>query len=351
MNATIVESEGSLEAIQELFVANRWSDGLPVIPPTRQRVAAMLAALDADANEVVARVAPANGELSWAKLVANCVMAGCEPRHVPAVLAAVRGVCSPEFNLAGVQGTTGPHAPVVIVNGPARDQLAINSGTGCFGPGTRANAVIGRALRLVLQNLGGAVPGVMDMATFGYPGKYTFCFGENEESSPWQPFAVERGFEADDSTVTVVACSAPQGIADNTSTTAERYLRTVRSSLLNAGLSHYYMFGRGQELVIVLGPERARELADAGMSKQDVKEFIFHAVRIPKHQLLDIGMYSTRTWPTWVEAMDGDGRVPLVEDPGKVLIVVAGGAGRHSAILPTWTSSRSVTCPILGVNL
>lgn len=346
MKAGIVTCEDSFEAVQELFHDKRWSDGLPIVPPTRERIEATLDALGEDPDEVIAVVAPADGELSWAKLVANCVMAGCRTEHVPVVLAAVRGVCAPEFNLAGVQGTTGPHAPAVIVNGPVRDELGINSGTGCFGPGARANAVIGRALRLVLQNVGGAVPGVMDMATFGHPGKYTFCFGEKEEASPWEPLSVERGFATDVSTVTVAACAAPQGVSDNTSTTAERYLRTIRGGLLNAGLSHYYLFGRGQELTLVLGPERARELADAGMSKQDVREFIFHAARLPKHELMDIGMYSTRDWPRWAETIDGDGRIPLVAAPEKVVVVVAGGAGRHSAILPMWTSSVSVTRPI-----
>ena len=343
MKASIVTCEDSLEAVQELFHENRWSDGLPVVPPTRERVEAMLGSVGVEPDEVIATIAPADGELTWAKLAANCVMAGCSSEHVPAVLAAVQGVCEPKFNLAGVQGTTGPHAPAVIVNGPARAELGINAGAGCFGPGTHANAVIGRGLRLILQNIGGAVPGVMDMATFGHGGKYTFCFGEQEETSPWEPLSVERGFDAGTSTITVAAAAAPHSLADNTSVTAERYLRTIRGSLRNVGLSHYYVFGRGAELGLVLGPERARELADAGMSKQDVKEFVFNAARLPKRELVDIGMYSIRTWPEWAEKLDGDGQIPIVASPEKVIVVVAGGAGRHSTILPMWTTSQSVT--------
>lgn len=342
--STVIDVEfEDQEALQNYLEQHHLSDGLPVVPPTEGRVDRILEALGVDRGTTLRTVGPLGGELTWENLIANCIMAGCDSQHVPLVEAGIRAVCSEEFNIDGVQGTTGPHAPLMIVNGPVRSEVDLNCATNCLGSGTRANAVIGRAVRLVMQNVGGGVPGLVDMATIGHPGKYSFCLGENEEASPWESLASERGFGDDQSTVTVVACDAPQAIVDNSSTTASQYLKTIRGSLRNVGFIHYYMFGRGQELTLLLSPERASELAQEGWTKKDVKQFIYEAVRLEKRELVDVGMYGNRTWPSWVEVSGSDGMVPVVDSPERVILFIAGGPGRLSAVLPTWQDSKSVT--------
>ena len=184
-----------------------WSDGLPLVPPTVARVEAMLAATKRDRNEIVAHIAPGFGAATVERIAINAVMAGCRPEYLPVLLAAVEAVADEKFNLQGIQATTNPAAPWIIVNGPLAATLGVNAGLNCLGQGNRANATLGRALRLVLQNIGGALPGQMDRATHGQPGKYTFCCAENEAASPWQPLHVERGFNADENVVTVVGAA------------------------------------------------------------------------------------------------------------------------------------------------
>ena len=179
----------------ELFnemIERGWSDGLPVLPPTGAAVEIMVAASGLDSNFSLGAMPPLNGRAAIEKLAANAVMAGCLPEYFPLVVAATKGVLLPGFNLDGVQTTTGNVAPMIIVNGPCRHRLKINSGANVLGQGWRANATIGRALRLIMANIGGATPGEFDKSTVGQPAKYTFCFGENEEASPWEPLHVER---------------------------------------------------------------------------------------------------------------------------------------------------------------
>ena len=202
--ATLFEAPDDIEAVNRLYHERRWTDGLPVIPPTVERVARMVESARRPPAEIVASIAPGFGAASIERIAINAVMAGCEPAHLPAVIAAVEAVAAPEFNLQGIQATTNPVAVWIIVNGPAARRLGVNGSFNCLGQGTRANAAIGRALRLVLQNIGGALPGEMDRATHGQPGKYSFCCAENEAANPWEPLHVERGFGRDVSTVTVV---------------------------------------------------------------------------------------------------------------------------------------------------
>lgn len=196
---------GAAEASQ-LFYQQGWTDGLPIIPPTRTRVDEMIHWLDRLPDEMIGLVPPRQGRATLEKLAINAVMAGCRPEHFPVVVTAVGAILEPSFGLAGVQATTGPHAPLIIVNGPIVRTLNINSESNAFGPGWESNAVIGRALRLVLLNIGGGIPGTVDKSTQGQPSKYTFCIAENEEANPWEPLHVERGFDQATSTVTVVAC-------------------------------------------------------------------------------------------------------------------------------------------------
>src|SRR5919201_3164813 len=203
------------------------TDGLPVVPPTRERVDRAIEASGRAANEVVALVPPNYGRATVEKIAVNAVMAGCRPEYLRVVLAAVEAVCDEAFDLHGVSATTNAPAPLLIINGPVRKALDVNCGAGVFGPGWRANATIGRAVRLVCVNVGGAVPGVVSMSTLAHPGRYTYCIGENEEASTRESLAVEHGFAADESTVAVLAADAPLGVYDQRSRRAEDLLGTI----------------------------------------------------------------------------------------------------------------------------
>src|SRR5213596_758210 len=193
------------------------SDGLPVVPPTRARVSRAVEMSGRDGSELVAEVPPNYGRATVEKIAVNAVMAGCRPEYLPVVIAAVEAICDEAFDLHGVSATTNAPSPLVIVNGPIRARLEINSGAGVFGPGWRANATIGRALRLTCVNVGGARPGVVSMSTLAHPGRYTYCIGEAEEDNPWEPLHVEHGFAPEDSTVAVLAADAPITVFDQRS--------------------------------------------------------------------------------------------------------------------------------------
>src|SRR5216110_1503641 len=259
------------------------SDGLPVVPPTRERVSRAVAATGRDAGELVARVPPNYGRATVEKIAVNAVMAGCRPEYLPVVLAAVEAVCDEAFDLHGVSATTNAPAPLIVVNGPIRGVLDINCGAGLFGPGWRANATIGRALRLVCVNVGGARPGVVSMSTFAHPGRYTYCIGEREEASPWDSLAVEHGFAAGDDTVALLAADAPLGVYDQRSRTPEDLLATLAASL--AVVAHHKMTHWGDTL-LVLSPEHVRILGDAGWSKADVRRWLWGRLQRPVRELL-----------------------------------------------------------------
>src|SRR6266849_8563039 len=258
-------------AIESLY-ARGVTDGLPVVPPTRALVERAVAASGREAGELVALVPPNYGRATVEKIAINAVMAGCRPEYLPVVIAAVEAVCDEAFDLHGVSATTNAPSPLVIVNGPIRGPLEINSGAGVFGSGWRANATIGRAVRLVCVNLGGARPGVVSMSTLAHPGRYTYCIGEHEEASPWESLAVEHGFAADDSTVALLAADAPITVYDQRSRTAPDVLATIAASM--AVIEHHKMTHWGDTL-LVLSPEHAAVVAGDGWSKADVRRFLF----------------------------------------------------------------------------
>ena len=341
-----VEAPDSLEAINDLYYQRGWSDGLPIVPPTEERVWKMLEALERDSAEALGKFPPSNGTATVEKVAINSVMAGCQPEHFPVVLASVDAICRQEFNLGGVQSTTGGAAPLIILNGPLAHRLNVNSDTGVFGHGYRANATISRALRLVMRNIGGAIPGETDKSTLGHPGKYTMCIAENEARSPWEPLQVERGHPTDASTVTVVAVTSFHQISEMTVTSGREVLNTICGSLTTQGNFSHYIIGRETPMLLVIGPEHASEMAADGFSKADVKTYIFENARMPVGMLRDRGYWASRTWPAWVNAHDDRYMVPPVSRPENIIIVVAGGDGRHSAWLPTWSTSRAVTVPV-----
>lgn len=341
-----LEAPNTLDAINDLYYERGWTDGLPIVPPSEERVREMLHAWESDPAEVIGRLAPSDGSATVEKVAINGVMACSRPEHFPVLLAAVEAVCKDEFNLGGIQCTTGGAAPLIILNGPLAKNLNVNADTGAFGHGYRANATIGRALRLVMRNIGGAIPGETDKSTLGHPGKYTMCIAENESRSPWDPLHLERGFLKKDSTVTVVAVTGTHQISEMTATSGREVLNTICGSLVPQGSFSHYVIGRDTPVLLVIGPEHATEIAADGFSKTDVKAYIFEHARIPVGKLRERGYWASRTWPSWVNADDDEYLIPPVLRPENIIIVVAGGDGRHSAWLPTWPASWSVTVPV-----
>ncbi len=222
----------------EACYQNGWTDGLPVVPPTPERVERMLSGTRRSPDELIAPLPPKWGKATVERIAINAVMAGCLPEYLPIVLAAVEAMVDERFNLHGVQVTTSHVAPMLVINGPIRKALDINDGFNLFGQGWRANATIGRAVRLICTNIGGALPAELDRAAFGHIGKYTCCIAEIEgEENPWEPLHVERGFEPEDSTVTVFAGAGPQSINDHGSNTAEGILTTICQNMAASGNS------------------------------------------------------------------------------------------------------------------
>lgn len=320
-------AQASFDELEDLFERG-WTDGLPVVPPTRWRVQRMLGDLDPAAS--LGRVPPSHGELTLERLAACAVMAGCHPSYFAVVVAVARAALRPEYNLHGHTVTTHGCGPVIIVNGPVRQELGINGQINALGGFARANATIGRALRLMTVLTGRGQPGVLDRATQGQPGKIGFCFAEWEEASPWEPLQVERGFDAGTSTVTLLATEAPMGMGDHVSADAE----ALAWSFAQAMVAQFSPvdFGLTTEPVVVVCPEHAATFGQAGWSKRRLREWLFeHATT----ELLA---------PALRERLGAEA-APKWRSPEQIVIVVAGGdAGRFSSLLAPWRGEwQSVT--------
>ena len=342
-SGTCFEAEDDFEAANEYFHQHGLTDGLPIVPPTPQRVERMLTFCKHPWDQPVAKIAPRNGEATPLRLAANAVMAGCLPEHFPLVMLAIEAMVEERFNLYGMQTTTHSCAPLIIVNGPVAKELGMNSGHSAFGSGTRSNATIGRAIRLALVNVGGAIPGTGDMATYGTPTKFSYCAAENEAANPWQPLHVERGFPADASTVTVVAADGPHNINDHESATAEGILKTMAGTMATVGVQDVHH--PRAEPVLLFCPEHAATVAKDGVSKQDVKQYLYEHARVPLNKFSDENIKNrlqTR-FPGRYENADPNTLVPLISSPDNLIVVVIGGAGKHSAFMPTFGNTRSVT--------
>src|SRR5213083_2725613 len=279
---SLADPDLDADAIEELY-ARGVTDGLPVVPPTRARVDRAIAMSGRAPEALIADVPPNYGRATVEKIAVNAVMAGCRPEYLPVVIAAVDAICDPAFDLHGVSATTNAPTPLVVINGPVRGKLGVNCAAGVFGPGWRANATIGRAVRLVCVNLGGARPGVVSMSTLAHPGRYTYCIGEHEEVSPWTSLAVEHGFAPDDSTVALLAADAPLGVYAQHSRTPDHLLPTLAASM--AVISHHRMTHWGDTL-LVLSPEHAKIFGDAGWKKSDVRRWLHERLRWPVRELL-----------------------------------------------------------------
>ncbi|HWU36608.1 MAG TPA: UGSC family (seleno)protein, partial [Candidatus Acidoferrum sp.] len=314
------------ETIFQLFMARGWMDGLPFIPPKEDRVARMLAYTDRDPKEVVALLPPRWGEATVEKLAVNAVMAGCLPQYFPVVMTAVSAMAEEPFNLYAIQATTHPCSPLILVNGPIAKELNINGRYNALGQGWRANATIGRAVRLILLNIGGGEPGVLDRATVGQPGKYSYCLAENEAENPWMPLHVEKGFSKEDSTVTVFGAEAPHNLNDHRSTTAKDILRTISHSIAIPGCNNALTAG---EFLLLLGPEHAATIAGDGFSKEDVKKFLYEEARVPVEHFPEVSWPWIRQMrPQWAEVVEKKGKIPLVDRWEEIQVAVAGGAGK-----------------------
>ncbi len=337
-----VDAADDFDAVNELCRERGWGDGLPIVPPTTERVERMLAWCDRPWDEPVAAIAPRYGAATPLRLAANAVMAGCRPEYFPLIVLAIEAMCEEPFNLYGIQATTHLCAPLVIVNGPVAKELGINSGHNAFGPGVQSNATIGRAIRLALLNIGGAIPGSGDMSTFGAPSKYSYCVAENEAASPWAPLHVERGFPAEASTVTVVGAECPHNINDHESLTAEGILTTIAGTVAITGTNDVFYKA---EPVVIMSPEHAGTVAAGGFSKADAKRFLFEHARLP------LGRFSKENierrlrvkFPERFAKAGMDALVPMVQDADDFMIVVLGGAGKHSAFIPTFGATHAVT--------
>jgi hypothetical protein len=336
----VIELADDLEAFNAYALEQRWSDGLPLIPPTEARVERMLAGYAGAYDATVARLPVEDADCTVEKIAINAVMAGCKPAYMPLLIAVVQAVAEPAFNLTGIQATTNPVAPLIIVNGPIRHALDINCTYGCFGPGRQANATIGRALRLLLINVGGAIPGVRDMAVMGQPGKYTLCVGENEEDSPWLPLHVRRGLHPQQSAVTLVGVSGCFNILGTSRPKA--MLGEIAEALGYTG-SNDYRFG-GQP-TCALNPHHAMAFHQGGYSPTQIQAAVFELSKKPVRAFAHASLLDARGD---LGPLTADTLVPFAVCPEDVLLFVTGasGAGVHNLCLPSFGNTRAVTVPL-----
>ncbi len=330
--------DDDIAAVYEYLDERGLTDGLPVIPPSQERVAAMVGGAGMGPEAVVAVLPPDRAEVTVEKVAVNAVMAGCRPEYMPVLIAAIQAIVVPAFNPDSVQVTTHPATPMLILNGPIRAALDVNGGSNAMGQGWRANATIGRALRLVLVNLGGATPGGVDRSTQGQPGKFTFCFGENEEDSPWEPLHVERGFGQVESAVTPIAAAGTNHIV-NGSSDAEDLLASLTYGILTPA-SNNVILPMG-EPVLLLCPDHAQLLAGAGYTKATLKQHLFERARVPA------GWISEYIWARREQigrSVDRTASVPMAEEWDKIILAVVGGpGGLHSTFVPSLGSSQAQT--------
>jgi hypothetical protein len=329
----------------EYFFDLPWSDGLPVVTPTDERIEWMMGGTCREPGESLGGVPPAYNEATVETVAQHAVMAGCRPEYLPTLLGAVEAMLIEQFNINGLQGTMGPGGPMLIFNGPYAKQIGLHGGSGCFGPGFRANATIGRAVRLILMNLGGGLPGISDMSCFGSPVKFTFCIRGNEEMSPWHPLSVDLGFSEGDDFVTLYPAEQPRQAFDDSSAEPDGLLSTIASSMSSMGMSNSYM---RQNMVVAISPDHSLVFKRGGLSRDEVKQILFEKARLPLKLMKQGGRYhggGQVDWPGWVDLNDDECMVPMIHDPSDILLIVAGGRpGAHSTVVPAWNkSSRTVS--------
>ena len=313
----------------EHFYREELTDGLPVIPPTPEQVGRFLDAAGVGPGEVLGTRASRNWRVTADKVAINAVMAGCLPEYAPVVVAMMRGLLEPGFNASALAETTGASAAMVVINGPVRNTLDVNCGWNLLGPGRRANATIGRALRLVLMNVCREIPGVTDKSTFGHSGRYTMCFGENEEASPWSPYHVDIGFPLEASAVTLLPVGHPMEAFNQRDQDPEGILGVIAHTIASTERCH-------GGAIVVISPEHAGLVSGAGWSKQDVKGYIAARANELRPALApDQGRSGALAGAVFPGPL-GEADVAR-NGPDDILTFVAGGpAGGHSMVLPLW---------------
>jgi len=349
LRSTPVEAADPVAAIEICF-ENGWTDGLPVVPPSVDRIWAMLDAMGKQPEEVLGEIPARNRKITAEKLAINSVMAGCLPLYAPVLLAATEALCDPLFSVHGPTASTSGMGILTIVNGPLASQIGLNAGENLFGPGWRANATIGRALRLLLRNVCGAVPGTLDRSCFGHPGKFTYCIAEDEARSSWIPLHVERGIAPEESAVTLFAGESPHQAANQSTADPEGILSTIADVMVAGGRLSI----TGQQFVLIVGGEHRRRLTHRGWTKQDIRMWLHeHAVRSGE-DLARVGRLPSPETPAQAAR-----QYRAVEEPEDILVVAAGGdAGGYSVVIPGWSGkahSQAVTqmippCPTCRVE-
>jgi len=329
-----------LEDEAEAFFDRGWSDGLPVVAPTEARVLRMLSGTSRSPDDIVAVVPPDLVECTVEKVAVNAVMAGCRPEYLPVVLAAVEAACTDTFNIHGLLATTYFSGPVVIVNGPIAEAIGMNSGVNALGQGNRANATIGRALQLVIRNVGGGRPGGVDRATLGNPGKYTFCFAEDEAGSPWESLAIERGVNAGASAVTLFAGEGPRGVVDQASRTPESLARSFAGALRTVA---HPKLPLAFDAFVVVSPEHGRVFREGGWSKARLRSELLELLTIDGAELVRGAGGCEEGIPPAL----GEAKWPKFRPDGLWFVHAGGTAGMFSAIIGGWingeTGSQAVT--------
>lgn len=324
----------------EVFQRNGWTDGLPIVPPTEDAVRAFLAAAQLPAEEVVGNEPVRRRQITAEKIAIAAVMAGCLPEYMPVVVAIVRAMCDPQFGLHGCTASTGGSAPFVVVNGPICTALGFNATHNVLANGSRANATIGRSIRLLIINVLGGIPGQLDRSTLGHPGKFTFCIAEDEAESPWPPLSTERGVPRGTSAVTVLAAESPHQIMNEWTSEprdiVETYAAAIRMNMLT------YSIWEGN-YALVIAKQHQQIFRAAGWSKQDIREHMFERARVQRSEWRTVGKGA-------VAARKDEERVHCaLRSPDDLLVIAAGGpAGGFGAVVPPWYGKKSlaVTMPI-----
>ena len=319
-----IEADDAWSAI-EFYFDEGLTDGLPIVPPRVDLVSAFLDHVGMSPEHVIGRVPARSLVITAEKVAIAAVMAGAKPEYLPVINAVVEAACEPKFNLHGTAVSTGGSAQLILVSGSIADRLGINSGVNLFGPGFRANATIGRAMRLIILNVLGSIPGILDKTTMGHPGKYAYCIAEAEDVSPWEPLRVEKGFPSDASTVTVINCESPHQVYDHLNETPEGILTSLAEQMAPSNYAY-------REYVVVLCPEHVGHISRAGWSKAQVKQHLYEkAERTVEYYK------STGKMPGALEPGDDIRMEKTLLSPEALTVVVGGGmAGGFSAVIPTW---------------
>jgi len=338
--AALVEVPEDLEEFNAFFMERRWGDGLMLMPPTKERVARMIAHTDRAPDEIVATIAPRYGAATVERIAINAVMAGCRPEYLPVLIAAAEALGTPEFHLQAIQTTTNPSTVWLAINGPAAKRFGVNSAGNCLGPGSWANGTLGRAVRLMLQNIGGGLPGDIDKATQGQAAKWAMCCAENEDASPWEPLHVERGFSRQASTVTVVGALGTWNM-NMTAKHADEILAMIADTMQYPASSDYVYGGAPW---LILSPQHAKIFKDSGLEKIDVKRRLWEESKMRAGRSRGSEFDRTKTARRAdLGEITPDTMVPISVRPEDITVFVAGGAGAHSVFVPVSAHTRSVT--------